>query len=172
MEGHGSVNVISENMTGNDFTVQEGPSPIEGEDEPGLMEQQIRNTPNMSATEGPAHRELEELENVVIKITTPIQCVKKVIVPAFSEMSVMVSANVSKEDKGKPGYITPSQNEDILVTTPPQYVQCDDIMSIDVLNVHVTLDKGLEMGTLHLERQEQLLLPGDLNESTGNNIDS
>ena len=104
-----------------------------------------------------------------------MQGVKKVIVPAFSERSVMVSANVSKEDKGKPGYITPSQNEDILVTTPSQYVQCDDIMSIDVLNgrrVHVTLDKGLEMGNLHLERQEQLLLPGDLNASTGHNIDS
>ena len=175
MEGHGSVNVISENMTENNSTIQKGPSPTEGEDEPEIIDQQIQNTPNKSATEGPAHKELEELENVVIKITTPIQCVKKVIVPAFSEMSVMVSANVSKEDKGKPGYITPSQNEDILVTTPPQYVQCDDIMSIDVLNgrrVHVTLDKGLEMGNLHLERQEQLLLPGDLNASTGNNIDS
>ena len=55
---------ISENMTGNDFTVQEGPSPTEGEDEPEIMEQQIRDTPNMKATEGPAHR---ELENSVIK---------------------------------------------------------------------------------------------------------
>ena len=175
VEGHGSVNVISENMTENNSTIQKGPSPTEGEDEPEIIDQQIQNTPNKSAAEGPAHKELEELENVVIKITTPIQCVKKVIVPAFSEMSVMVSANVSKEDKGKPGYITPSQNEDILVTTPPQYVQCDDIMSIDVLNgrrVHVTLDKGLEMGNLHLERQEQLLLPRDLNASTGHNIDS
>ena len=91
------MNVISENMTGNDFTVQEGPSPTEGEDEPEIMEQQIRDTPNMSATEGPAHR---ELENLVIKITTPIQCVKKVIVPAFSKMSVRVSANVSERKAG------------------------------------------------------------------------